>query len=95
MTSMLAQPKPDTLDKIDADKIVDDVCRVYPGAAAYILDSEEVVAIRENRARQQQEAVANQQLVEIMKNAGQNAKNLSEARVGNGNALDAITGGIA
>ena len=95
MTSMLAQPKPDTLDKIDADKIVDDVCRVYPGAAAYILDSEEVVAIRENRARLQQEAVANQQLVEIMKNAGQNAKNLSEARVGNGNALDAITGGIA
>ena len=95
MTSMLAQPKPDTLDKIDADKIVDDVCRVYPGAAAYILDSEEVVAIRENRARQQQEAVANQQLVEIMKNAGQNAKDLSEARVGNGNALDAITGGIA
>ena len=95
MTSMLAQPKPDTLDKIDADKIVDDVCRVYPGAAAYILDSEQVVAIRENRARQQQEAVANQQLVEIMKNAGQNAKNLSEARVGNGNALDAITGGIA
>ena len=95
MTSMLAQPKPDTLDKIDADKIVDDVCRVYPGAAAYILDSEEVVAIRDNRARQQQEAVANQQLVEIMKNAGQNAKNLSEARVGNGNALDAITGGIA
>lgn len=95
MTSMLAQPKPDTLDKIDADKIVDDVCRVYPGAAAYILDSKEVVAIRENRARQQQEAVANQQLVEIMKNAGQNAKNLSEARVGNGNALDAITGGIA
>ena len=95
MTSMLAQPKPDTLDKIDADKIVDDVCRVYPGAAAYIRDSEEVVAIRDNRARQQQEAVANQQLVEIMKNAGQNAKNLSEARVGNGNALDAITGGIA
>lgn len=95
MCSMLAQPKPDTLDKIDADKIVDEVCRVYPGAAAYIKDAAEVAKIREARTRQQQEAVANAQLVEIMKNAGANAKNLSEARVGNGNALDAITGGLA
>ena len=95
MCSMLAQPKPDTLDKIDADKIVDEVCRVYPGAAAYIKDAAEVAKIRDARTRQQQEAVANAQLVEIMKNAGANAKNLSEARVGNGNALDAITGGLA
>ena len=95
MCSMLAQTKPDTLDKIDADKIVDEVCRVYPGAAAYIKNAAEVAKIRDARTRQQQEAVANAQLVEIMKNAGANAKNLSEARVGNGNALDAITGGLA
>lgn len=95
MCSMLAQAKPETLDKINADKIVDEVCRVYPGAAAYIKDSKEVAAIREARTREQQEAVANQQLVEMMKNAGQNAKNLSQAPVGNGNALEAIMGGLA
>ena len=95
MCSMLAQAKPETLDKIDADKIVDEVCRVYPGAAAFIKDLKEVTAIREARDRKQQEMVANQQLTEMMKNAGANAKNLSQAPVGNGNALEAIMGGLA
>ena len=95
MCSMLAQAKPDTLDKIDADKIVDEVCRVYPGAAAFIKNLKEVTAIREARDRKQQEMVANQQLTEMMKNAGANVKNLSQAPVGNGNALEAIMGGLA
>lgn len=94
MTTMLAQAKPETLDKIDADKIVDEVCRVYPGAAAYIKNELQVAAIRKERERKQQEQIANQQLSEIMKNAGKNVKDLSEAQVGNGNALDAIMGGI-
>ena len=93
--AMLAQAKPETLDKIDADKIVDEVCRVYPGAAAFIKDLKEVTAIREARDRKQQEMVANQQLTEMMKNAGANAKNLSQAPVGHGNALEAIMGGLA
>jgi len=93
MAAMLAQAKPEALDKIDVDTVIDDVCRVYPGAAAYIHSSKEVAAIREARDRRQQEMVAGQQMTELMRNAGANAKALSETRVGNGNALDAIAGG--
>ena len=95
MTSMLAQAKPEALDKVDVDKIVDEVCKVYPGAAAFILSDKAVASIREARTREQQEAIANQQYAEMMKNAGANAKALSETRVGNGNVLDLMIGGGA
>jgi len=93
MTSMLAQAKPEALDKVDVDKVIDDVCKVYPGAAAYVLGSKEVAEIRKARNAQQQKMVANQQLTEMMKNAGANAKALSETKIGNGNALEMMMGG--
>lgn len=93
MMAMLAQVKPDVTDKVDIDKIIDEVSKVYPGAAAFIKSSKEVEAIREARDRQQQEMVAQQQMTELMKNAGANAKNLSETKVGNGNALEMLMGG--
>lgn len=95
MSSMLAQAKPEALDKIDVDKIVDEVAKVYPGAAAFLFGAKEVKAVREARDRVQQEQIANAQYAEMMKNAGANVKSLSEARVGNASALDAIVGGLA
>ena len=93
MTSMLAQANPETIDKVDTDKIVDEVCKVYPGSAAYVRGSKEVQAIREARSAAEQKAAAQAQYVEMMKNAGANAKNLSAAKVGNGNALELLMGG--
>ena len=95
MTTMLAQAKPEALDKIDVDHIIDTVCKVYPGAAAFVKKTAEVMKIREARSREQQQAIANQQLAEMMKNAGANAKALSETHIGNGNALEAVMGGAA
>lgn len=95
MCAMLAQAEPGVKDKVDFDKIVDEVCEAYPAAAAYVRTSKEVARIREARDRMQQEMVANQQMAELAKTAGSNLKQLSETRVGNGNALDAITGGLA
>jgi len=95
MASMLAQAKPEALDKIDVDKIIDEVSKVYPGAAAYIKSSKEVAAIREARNAAQQQAVAQQQYADMMKNAGANAKALSETKVGNGNALEMLMAGGA
>ena len=94
MVSMLAQAKPEALDKIDVDKVIDDVCRAYPGAAAYVLGSKEVAALREAKAKMQQQAATQMQLAELMKNAGANARALSETKIGNGNALEAITGAM-
>lgn len=93
MAAMLAQTKPEALDKINCDEIIDEVCKVYPGAAAYVYDAKEVAAIREARNAQQQQMIANQQYMELAKTAGANAKALSETRVGNGNALDALMAG--
>lgn len=93
MAAMLAQTKPDALDKINTDEIIDEVCKVYPGAAAYVYDSKEVAAIREAKAQREQQLIANQQMAELAKTAGANAKALSETRVGNGNALEALLQG--
>ena len=93
MVGMLGQANPEAIDKIDVDKVIDDVCRVYPGAAAYVLGSKEVAALREGRAKAQRAQMEQAQMVEMMKNAGANAKALSDAKVGNGNALDLLMGG--
>lgn len=93
--AMLAQAKPNATDKVDEDKIIDEVCKVYPGSAAFVRGSKEVAAIREARSRQEQQMVANAQLAEMMKNAGQNAKALSETSIGGGNALEAVIGAMA
>jgi len=90
MTSMLAQANPESIDKVDTDKIIDEVCKVYPGSAAYVRNSKEVQAIREMRQQAQDQQMQQQQYVEMMKNAGQNAKALSETKVGNGNALELL-----
>lgn len=93
MCAMLAQAEPAVKDKVDFDKIIDEVCEAYPGAATYVRTSKEVAAIRQARDRQQQEMIAGQQMAELAKTAGSNLKQLSETRVGNANALDALLGG--
>ena len=95
MASMLANAKPEALDKIDVDKIVDEVARVYPGAAAFLYRDKDVKAMREARTAAQQQQIANAQYAEMMKNAGANAKALSETKVGNANALELMLGGAA
>lgn len=93
MSSMLAQANPEAIDKVNVDKIIDEVSKVYPGAAAYIRTSKEVQAIREARSAAEQKAAAQAQYAEMMKNAGANARALSEAKVGNANALELLMGG--
>lgn len=93
MVAMLAQTKPEALDKINTDEIIDEVCKVYPGAAAYVYDAKEVAAIRNAKAKQEQQLIANQQMTDLAKTAGSNVKALSETRVGNGNALEALLQG--
>lgn len=95
MAAMLAQIKPEAIDKVNCDEVIDETCKVYPGAAAYIYTSKEVAQIREARNLQQQQMIASQQYLELAKTAGANAKALSETNVGNGNALEMLMGGAA
>ena len=93
MASMLAQVKPDVLDKIDADKIIDECARIHPGAAAFVRKDKEVAAIRQEREQRAMEQQRQMQLAELAKNAGQNAKALSETKTGTGNMLEQMLAG--
>jgi len=50
----VAQFKPEALDKLNADEIVDEVWDIYGINPTLILDDEQVAGIREQRAKQQQ-----------------------------------------
>lgn len=94
MAAMLGQAKPTAIDKINEDKMIDEIGRIYPAAAAFIYKDREVAKIRASRKDEQQQMIQGQQYVEMMKNAGQNVKALSEAQLSQGSALDAVMGGM-
>lgn len=93
MTAMLAQAKPEALDKLKVDEIIDEVCAIYPGAAEYVRSAKEVEDYRAKAREAAREAEVRAELKEVSRNAGQQAKALSETKVGNGNALEALMGG--
>jgi hypothetical protein len=85
---MVAQAKPEVLDKLNADKWADVYSDLLGIDPRLVLDSDEVAAIREQRAKaqqqmQQQEAIAQQ---------AQNAKNLAGADTSSKNALTDVMG---
>ena len=73
---------------------MDEVGSVFPGSAAYIVETDAANQARANRARLQAQQVQQARIDEAAKTAGKNLKDLSEARVGNGNALDALVSGL-
>lgn len=94
VSGMLAQFDQGVIDKIDTDKIVDEVGSVFPGAASYIVETDEANQARANRARLQEMQAQQARMDEASKTAGRNLKDLSETRIGNGNALDALVSGL-
>lgn len=93
MTGMVANVKPEVVDKIDGDQIIDEVSAVYPNTGRFVLDDRKVAEIRAQRAQAAMEQQRQAQLMEMAKNAGSQAKALSETQVGNGNALEALMSG--
>lgn len=90
VVGMVAQVKPEVVDKVDADRVVDEFGAIYPDAARIIVETKTCARIRAQRAQAQAEQVRAAQMAELSKTAGANAKALSEAKLGNGNALDAL-----
>ena len=87
----LVQAKPDILDKVDIDQLVDtygDITSVPPDI---IRSDEDVEKIRAER----QAAIAQQQRMDSMQQAGGMAKDLSQAKIEDGNALNALLTGAA
>lgn len=80
----LAQLKPDVLDKFDADEAVDIYSEAVGAPPKIIRTDEQVAAIRNERVKQQQAQAKAEQAMAMT----QGAKNLAQAPMGQGNALD-------
>ncbi len=82
MMGQMAQYNPEVLDKIDTDKVTDEVWAITGANVKVLRDDDEVRKIREGRAQgsqKQWEMAEMQQGSEIAKNAGQAEKSFSEA----------------
>lgn len=80
---------PEVIDKFNADKAVDSYADMLGVESELIRGEEEVAEIRKRRA----EMIQQQQQMEQAQAAAQGAKVLSETRVGENSALDALLGG--
>lgn len=80
---------PEVIDKFNADKAVDRYADMLGVDSEIIRSDEEVAEIRKRRA----EMIQQQQQMEQAQAAVQGAKVLSETRVGENSALDALMGG--
>jgi hypothetical protein len=84
---MIAQMKPDVLDKIDADQIVDKYSDMLGVDPDLIVADDKVAIIRQDRAKQQQ-AMQQAAMQEHMANT---AKTLGDTNTEPGTALSALT----
>lgn len=100
---MIAEVRPDVLDKLDADNIVDELQRVTGARADSILDAKEVKAVRDARAQQEQAQRQGEAMVQAsgaIRNLGQTdttslaelAKAVGPAAAAQGGALGRILG---
>ncbi|MEN4542891.1 portal protein [Pantoea agglomerans] len=86
----MAQAKPEALDKLDIDKIIDSYGDSIGVSPSVIVPDEEVQKIRQARAEQIQQ----QQQMQMAQAAVAGAKDLSQANLEGPNALSAIAGGM-
>lgn len=83
----LAQFKPEALDKLDVDQAIDAFSEMSGVSPTVIVPQEQVQGIRDDRAKQQQAAMA----MQMGQAAAQGAKTLSETQTTDPSALTAIT----
>lgn len=86
----MAKAKPEALDKLDIDKIIDSYGDSIGVSPSVIVPDEEVQKIRQARA----ELIQQQQQMEMAQAAVAGAKDLSQANLEGPNALSALAGGM-
>jgi len=85
----IAGVAPEVLDKVNSDQIVDVYAEITSIPPGIVRSDDEVAGIRDSRAQ----AAQRQQQSEMLNQASQTAKNLAQAPIEDGNALNAIIGG--
>lgn len=84
----MAQANLAALDKLNIDQTIDNYADAIGVSPTVVVSAEDVQAIRQQRAEQQQQA----QQMQMAQVAVQGAKDLSQANLGDQNALSAIAG---
>lgn len=84
----MAQAKPEALDKLDIDQSIDNYADAIGVSPTVVVAAEAVQQIRQQRAEQQQQM----QQMQMAQAAVQGAKDLSQAKLGDQNALSAVAG---
>lgn len=87
----LAAGNPAVLDKVDFDAAIDKYAESTGVAQSMVVPTEVAEARRASRAKQAQQA----QAMQVMAGGAQSAKVLSEAKLGQNSALDAVLGGVS
>lgn len=88
-----AQFKPEILDKLDGDAIVDEYHENFSASPKLLLDAQEVDALRQQRAAQQQ-AAQMAAMAQPASDMAKAAKDLSQTNVTEESALSMLTEGI-
>ncbi len=86
------QQEPTALDKLNLDQAIDEYGNLSGVVPTIIVPDEQVAAIRDQRAKAKQAQMQQQQAAEMVPQAAQAARNLSQAKLGQGSALDAVAG---
>lgn len=81
------------LDKIDVDQTIDEYANLMGVVPTIVVPDDQVAKIRKARAAQQAQQQQAEQAMMIAKEGSAAAKNLSQAQMGNGSALDAVANG--
>lgn len=86
----LAGVNPDVLDKVDFDQTVDEYAGLMGVPPKIVRSDEDVKALRAQKAQAAQAQMQAEQGLQM----AQGAKTLSETKMGEGSALDVMTGGL-
>lgn len=87
-----AQQEPTALDKLDVDQTIDEYANLSGVVPTVVLSDEDVKKIRDDRAKARAAAQQQQAAMEAIPAAAKAAKDLGTTPMGQGSALDAITG---
>lgn len=87
------QTEPTALDKLDLDQAIDEYGNLSGVVPTLIRSDAQVTQLRDARAKQQAAMQQQQQMAEMIPAGAKAAKDLSQAKMGQGSALDAVANG--
>ena len=91
----LATTRPEAADKVDFDVLVDEYADLVGVSPKAIVPQAQVMRVRQAKAQQQQALAAHQQMLQTGTAVAKGARDLAQAKLGDGNLLQTAVAGLA